>query len=76
MTPHDKEVSTGYREAIVNDPCTYCGGRTEQMHVDHQYPLSKGGTDHWWNLTMACSHCNLTKHTWCGTRFRLYRGLR
>ncbi|MGC4925550.1 HNH endonuclease [Streptomyces sp. DT117] len=74
MDAADREHSTAYREAIDADPCRYCGGRTEVMHVDHQYPLSKGGTDHWWNLAQACSNCNLTKHARCGTWFLLWRG--
>lgn len=74
MTSTDKELSTEYREVIKDDPCTYCGGRTDQMHVDHKFPLSKGGTDHWWNLTAACSHCNLAKYNRCGTSFLLLRG--
>lgn len=76
MTGLDKDISTAYRAAIDGDPCAYCGGRTTEMHVDHQFPLSKGGTDHWWNLAMACSHCNLTKHARCATRFRLLVGLK
>lgn len=74
MDAADREHSTAYREAITGDSCTYCDGRTEVMHVDHQFPLSKGGTDHWWNLAQACSTCNLTKHARCGTWFRLWRG--
>ncbi|MER6601183.1 HNH endonuclease [Streptomyces parvus] len=75
MTKLDKAISTAYRAAIATDPCAYCGGRTAAMQIDHLFPLSKGGTDHWWNLAMACSHCNLTKHARCGTRFRLLLGL-
>jgi hypothetical protein len=66
----DKQISTAYRKAIKNDPCFYCGQKTTEMHTDHKLPLAKGGTDHWWNLAKACSHCNLSKGTKCETHFR------
>lgn len=73
MDDIDRRVSADYREAIVSDPCGYCGGRSEVMHVDHFFPLAKGGTDHWWNLVMACQPCNASKHARCGTWFALMR---
>lgn len=60
MTKEDKDISLEYRKAIANDPCRYCGATGE--HVDHMQPLSRGGTDHWYNLTMACATCNLRKN--------------
>lgn len=63
MSPRDQELSIEYRKILDADPCFYCGlddpGGT--YHVDHYVPLSKGGTDHWWNLVHACEPCNLAK---------------
>ncbi|WP_328545475.1 HNH endonuclease [Streptomyces europaeiscabiei] len=76
MSTADRRISSDYREAIASDLCGYCGGRTPTMHVDHVFPLSKGGTDHWWNLLQTCSTCNLGKYNRCGTWFVLTRGAR
>ncbi|MDX3125956.1 HNH endonuclease [Streptomyces scabiei] len=76
MAADDRRISADYREAISDDPCGYCRGRTAKMHVDHVFPLSKGGTDHWWNLLQTCSTCNLGKYNRCGTWFILTRGVR
>lgn len=54
-------ISIAYRKAIKDDPCFYCGERAEVMHDDHVTPLSRGGTDHWWNIVRACASCNLRK---------------
>lgn len=59
MTAEDREVSAAYRKAISGDSCTYCDSLGE--HDDHVMPLSRGGTDHWWNLTRACAPCNISK---------------
>lgn len=69
MDAMDRELTTAYRTAISGDPCFYCGALGE--HVDHYFPIAKGGTDHWWNLVRACGPCNRVKHAWCGTRFAL-----
>lgn len=61
MSELDHSISLEYRKAIANDACFYCGQRAEQMHDDHMNPLSRGGTDHWWNLVRACAPCNLRK---------------
>lgn len=66
----DRIISIAYKQAIKNDPCFYCGQRTEAMHDDHRFPLSKGGTDHWWNIVRACSVCNLAKGARCEDHFR------
>ncbi|MET8114041.1 HNH endonuclease [Streptomyces prasinus] len=73
MTREDGRISTDYRRAIVNDPCRYCGV-AETECVDHFFPLAKGGTDHWWNLVRACTACNGSKHSRCGTWFMLRNG--
>ena len=38
-----------------SDPCEY------SFHVDHFYPLSKGGKHELYNLVIACPSCNLRK---------------
>ncbi|MGW6218385.1 HNH endonuclease [Streptomyces olivaceus] len=77
MDALDKALSADYRRAIRADGCTYCGRRiTGDMHVDHYYPLAKGGTDHWWNLTQSCGPCNRHKHDRCGTWLILSRSPR
>ncbi|MFJ8727780.1 HNH endonuclease [Streptomyces sp. NPDC093269] len=76
MTADDRRISADYRAAISKDSCGYCSAATPKMHVDHYFPLSKGGTDHWWNLIQTCSDCNLAKYNRCGTWFALIRGFR
>lgn len=67
----DRALSVEYRKAIKSDPCFYCGA-IETHHVDHYFPLAKGGTDHWYNLVRTCATCNLRKNAHCGTWFILY----
>jgi 5-methylcytosine-specific restriction endonuclease McrA len=44
--------------------CKYCGVsvRHRQCHVDHIIPLSRGGTDDFDNLALACVDCNQRKY--------------
>jgi 5-methylcytosine-specific restriction endonuclease McrA len=47
--------------------CFYCGVDMQnwphdKIHVDHFWPVSKGGTDDPMNLVVACESCNLSKH--------------
>jgi len=46
-----------------NFTCQYCGRKAPEVvfHVDHIYPVSKGGDDNVKNLTLACDECNLGK---------------
>lgn len=77
MDEVDRLLSRLYRKAIRNDPCFYCGS-AETHEVDHFFPLSKGGTDHWWNLVRSCRPCNRGargKGIMCGTAFMLRRGI-
>lgn len=77
MVDLDRLLSRLYRLAIRNDPCFYCGS-AETHEVDHFFPLSKGGTDHWWNLVRSCRPCNRGpsgKQKTCGTAFMLRRGV-
>lgn len=57
----DAKKSTLHRKRIKDNPCFYCGNKKEEMHDDHYYPLSRGGTDHWFNIVRACKDCNLAK---------------
>ncbi len=43
--------------------CQYCGSRPEKsdLTLDHILPRSRGGTDSWENLVLACSRCNVKK---------------
>lgn len=41
--------------------CAYCDTHTGPFHVDHIFPVSKGGTDDMENLTCSCMSCNLSK---------------
>lgn len=72
LTDFEADASASYRHAIKADPCAYCGGPAK--HADHVFPVAKGGTDHWWNLTRACEPCNKSKAAHCGTWFNLKRG--
>lgn len=74
MDDLDRWLSAEYRKAIADDPCFYCGD-PETHHVDHFFPIAKGGTDVWFNLVAACRDCNLSKFTTCGTAFLLRAGL-
>lgn len=77
MDDVDRLLSRLYRLAIRNDPCFYCEA-AETHEVDHFFPLSKGGTDHWWNLVRSCRPCNRGprgKQQMCGTAFLLRSGL-
>lgn len=41
--------------------CAYCGDTDGPFHIDHIYPVSKGGSNRIENLTVACWSCNLSK---------------
>lgn len=73
MDEIDRLLSTFYRIAIRNDPCCYCGSPVTD-HVDHYFPLAKGGSDKFFNLVRACQRCNLRKQVMCGTAFLLLTG--
>lgn len=46
--------------------CRYCGKRSERFHMDHVYPVSKGGETTVENLVTACPSCNISKHAKVG----------
>lgn len=41
--------------------CWYCGGRPEELTVDHAKPRSRGGQNRDDNLLPACEYCNNLK---------------
>lgn len=43
--------------------CQYCGRRAPNvvLEVDHEVPVSRGGSDHESNLKTACKDCNAGK---------------
>ncbi len=43
--------------------CQYCGKQfpRSQLTIDHVIPQSRGGTDSWENVVLACIKCNLKK---------------
>lgn len=44
-----------------NEYCPYCGDLILESHVDHIYPIAKGGTSTINNMVRVCSSCNLRK---------------
>ena len=45
--------------------CEYCKNPIEfgKDHLEHKIPLSRGGTNNYDNLCIACEHCNRMKYT-------------
>lgn len=58
--PLDPEAAT-YAEALMADPCNYCGSRMN-LELEHITPISRGGDSHWMNLATACRSCNAQKN--------------
>jgi 5-methylcytosine-specific restriction endonuclease McrA len=57
-----KDAETvAYAEMLRHDPCSYCGDNAGANERDHIVPRSRGGEDHWMNLTSACESCNYLK---------------
>jgi 5-methylcytosine-specific restriction endonuclease McrA len=49
-------------ESAAKKDCYWCGKKgLDKYHVDHYYPLSKGGAHHVENLVISCPSCNLRK---------------
>lgn len=57
----DYEKKTVY--AKYNGKCAICGKpvKYKKLTIDHNIPLSKGGTNEMSNLQLACRECNLMK---------------
>ncbi|GAA6196674.1 hypothetical protein NBRC116598_21180 [Pseudophaeobacter arcticus] len=41
--------------------CVYCGCIEGPFHIDHLWPVSKGGSNDPSNLVVSCASCNLSK---------------
>ena len=50
------------RLAYHENKCVYCGSR-EDLQIEHQIPLARGGTNWPSNLVPACGTCNRSKGT-------------
>ena len=59
---------------LQEDRCAYCGVVLVERTIDHVVPLSKNGTNHPWNLLLACVFCNKSKGTKMLDRWQLDRG--
>lgn len=46
--------------------CRYCGSKIGPFHLDHVYPVSRGGETTKNNLVTSCEKCNLSKHSSVG----------
>jgi len=49
-----------------NYSCRYCGVKNVPFHLDHVYPVIKGGETSYNNLVTACVNCNARKHSSVG----------
>lgn len=62
--PLSKIVANKPSRAMIykrdNHTCQYCGA-TKHLTIDHVIPKSKGGSEDWCNLVVACSKCNTAK---------------
>lgn len=50
--------------------CVYCGDHRSPLRVDHDVPVSKGGTSYLKNLVTACETCDMLKGNMTGRQFR------
>lgn len=58
MSTKELRVWLSYQQFL----CVWCGADcAESYHIDHVWPLSKGGKHEWNNLAIACPTCNLRK---------------
>ena len=52
------------REALLEHwgrQCAYCGAISVPLQIEHIKPKSKGGSNRFSNLTLACEYCNQAK---------------
>tara|TARA_S200002703_G_scaffold134886_1_gene123584 strand:- start:89 stop:757 length:669 start_codon:yes stop_codon:yes gene_type:complete len=55
-----KEINQYILNNFEANTCIYCGAKGE-MHLDHFFPLAKGGPNVLGNLVPACPKCNSSK---------------
>lgn len=63
---HDAQVMIQRRLALWKTQkrkCFYCSAPLGwgDATIDHKIPLSRGGTDAWTNIVVACLNCNQAK---------------
>lgn len=81
MTEPTPRGWTALLRAEFGEDCFYCGrtGSTDAdpdgkgWHLDHVYPLRRGGPNRLWNLALACSACNASKWAYSGWGFVRWR---
>ena len=57
-----RQQASQLKAKIVNtDYCPYCGNKIFDGHVDHIYPVAKGGLSSTKNMVRVCSECNFKK---------------
>ena len=42
--------------------CIYCKTKLSKYHVDHIFPLAKGGSNSYENIQILCQRCNMRKN--------------
>ena len=42
--------------------CWWCGCKLKKYHIDHRYPIAKGGDNSAGNICIACPTCNCSKN--------------
>lgn len=59
-----RQMTTTLRRAVFRRDgrrCRYCRTRTGPFHIDHIFPVSRGGESILSNLAVACLPCNRSK---------------
>ena len=51
-----------FAEMRQGEFCVYCGAAEGPFHLDHIFPVSRGGSDDSHNLVVACQSCNGSKN--------------
>ena len=67
--PVRRESVEPFRDFVLErdgHSCRYCGNNTPPFHIDHVYPVIKGGETSADNLVTACQRCNSEKHAKIG----------
>lgn len=55
--------------------CAYCHEKlNNKYHIDHIYPLSRGGSNWPYNLALACPKCNISKSNFLLDEWEKVRG--
>jgi hypothetical protein len=60
-----KHISSKLRNSVLERDhyrCRYCGTYEPPFHLDHVYPVTRGGETSKENLVTACAKCNFKKH--------------